>query len=68
MIRGPKKIVSVLMPMYMYTRLKELSGQTDWSLPAYIRQVLRQYLWCLDNDPDTLRSWPTAQKKHPLDG
>ena len=67
MIRGPKKTVGVLMPMRLYERLKALSGETDWTLPAYIRQVLRHYLWCLDNDPDAVRNWPTVQKKTPLD-
>lgn len=67
MIKGPKKAVSVLMPMDLYERMKALSEETSWSLSAYIRQVLKSYLWHLENCPERLEGWRTV-KAHPKDG
>jgi len=54
MIRGPKKSVAVLMPMELYERLKELAEERDKTVPGYIRQVLKRYLWHMENAPETL--------------
>lgn len=48
----PKKAVSVLLPLNRYQRLKELAGQAGYTLPGYIRQVLRVHLRYLDQHPD----------------
>ena len=44
MITGPKKIVSVLMPMELYDQIAQLAQETRRSTPGYIRQVLKKYL------------------------
>lgn len=54
MIRGPKKTVSVLMPQDLYDRVKEQAEKRDRTVPGYIRQVLRCYLWHEENAPETL--------------
>lgn len=54
MIKGPKKTVSVLMPLELYERLTEQAEQTCRSVPAYIRQVLKCYLWHAENEPEVL--------------
>lgn len=62
MIKGPKKTVQVLMPMDLYERLKALADATSLSLPAYIRQVLKSYLWHLENCPEELADWRTVRR------
>lgn len=54
MIRGPKKTVSVLMPQDLYDRVKQQAEKKDRTVPGYIRQVLRRYLWHVEHAPDTL--------------
>lgn len=54
MIRGPKKSVSVLMTLEMYERVKEQAGKKGKTIPGYIRQVLRCYLWHAENAPEVL--------------
>jgi len=54
MIRGPKKSVAVLMPIELYERMKELAEKTGRTVPGYVRQVLKRYLWHMDNAPETL--------------
>ena len=41
---GPKKAVSILLPMKLYEQIKTLSEESQRTTSAYIRQVLRVYL------------------------
>ena len=54
MIRGPKKSVGMVMPLEMYERIKAQAAEKDRSVPSYIRQVLRCYLWHVENAPEAL--------------
>lgn len=54
MIRGPKKTISVLMPIDLYCQIKTQAEKKDRTVSAYIRQVLRRYLWHVENAPETL--------------
>lgn len=45
MSNGPKKTVGVTMPLELYAQLKEQVEKRDRSIPSYIRQVLKRYLW-----------------------
>lgn len=70
MIKGPKKTVSVTMPLEMYEWLKILSEDSSRTLSGYIRQILKGYLWHLKNRPNSMEDWPTVQefyKKRPSD-
>lgn len=62
MIRNPKKTVSVLMPLDLYERLKACSNDTGRSLSAYIRLVLKDYLWHLENRPEMMADWRAARR------
>lgn len=62
MIKGPKKTVSVTIPLEMYEWLKILSEDTSRTLSGYIRQILKAYLWHLENRPDTMGDWPVVQE------
>ena len=53
-ISGPKKTVGVLMPLEMYKKIEEQAEQTSRSVPSYIRQVLKCYLWHVENVPEVL--------------
>ena len=44
MIRGPKKTVSVLLPVELYEELEELAKDASRPLSAYLRQVIRAHL------------------------
>lgn len=65
MIKGPKKTVSVAIPLEQYEWLALLAEESCRSVPAYIRQVLRCYLWHLENCPDSLRDWSVAENYIP---
>ena len=62
MIKGPKKTVSVILPLELYERLAVLAEDTARTVPGYIRQVLKSYLWHLENRPESLKDWPPAQE------
>ena len=62
MIKGPKKTVSVILPLELYEWLAVLAEDTGRSVPGYIRQVLKSYLWHLENRPESLKDWPPAQE------
>ena len=44
MIKGPKKTVSITLPMEEYEKLSALAEESSRRLPAYVRQVLRAHL------------------------
>lgn len=54
MIRGPKKTVGVLMSLKMYDQISMQAKEKDRTVPSYIRQVLRCYLWHVENAPESL--------------
>lgn len=60
MLKGPKKTVGVVMPLELYEWLAVLAEDTGRTVPAYIRQVLKSYLWHLENCPESLRDWEIA--------
>ena len=41
---GPKKAVSVLLPMKLYEQINTLSEESQRTTSAYIRQIIRIYL------------------------
>ena len=41
---GPKKAVSLLLPMKLYEQIKTLSEESQRTTSAYIRQIIRIYL------------------------
>jgi len=43
MMKGPKKTVSVSMPLELYDTLKKLATEDYRSIPNYIRQVLFEH-------------------------
>ena len=51
---GPKNTVCVQLPLDWYDQVKEQAEQLDKTMPGYIRQVLRCYLWHGENAPETL--------------
>lgn len=44
MISGPKKTVSIVLPMELYEELDALAREASRSLPAYLRQVFKAHL------------------------
>lgn len=54
MIKGPKKSVCVLMQMELYERIKEQAEIKNRTMPGYIRQVVKRYLWHVENAPEAL--------------
>lgn len=57
MIRGPKKSVSVLLPLELYETLRTLSQESSRTIPAYIRQILKRYVRHLDECPGGPDDW-----------
>lgn len=62
MIKGPKKTVGVILPMELYEWLAVLAGDTGRTVPEYIRQVLKSYLWYLENRPEAMGECRPAQE------
>ncbi len=54
MIIGPKKSVAVLIPMELYEKVKEQARERYKTIPWYSRQVLKRYLWYVENEPNAL--------------
>ena len=54
MKKGPKKAVGVVMPLELYEQVKEQADRTARTVPGYIRQVLKCYLWYAENAPEAL--------------
>ena len=50
MVNGPKKTETVLMPQELYLTLKRLAQEEGYSLPGYIRQVLKVHVRRLQED------------------
>lgn len=46
-VDDPKKSVTVVLPLDRYQALARLAEQNSYSLPAYIRQVLRNHIQSL---------------------
>lgn len=44
MKRGPRKTVSVVMPLELYDTIKRLAEEDVRSVPSYIRLVLREQI------------------------
>ena len=44
MIKGPKKMVGVLMSLELYDTIKALAEEEGRSIPGYIRLVLQQHV------------------------
>ena len=44
MIRGPKKTISIVIPVELYEELNALAGDTSRSMSAYLRQVIKAHL------------------------
>ena len=44
MIRGPKKVVSVTLPMEIYEMVQLMAEDENRSVPVQIRQIIRRYL------------------------
>lgn len=62
MIKGPKKTVGVILPLELYEWLAALAEDTGRTVPGYIRQVLKSYLWHLENRPEAMRECRPAQE------
>jgi hypothetical protein len=54
MRRGPKKSISVLMPVEFLYRIRVQAEKRNRSVSSYVRQVMRCYLWHEENDPESL--------------
>lgn len=58
MIKGPKKTVSVILPMDLYLEIQNLAHDTCRSVPSYIRQVLKHYLrYCAEHKDNPDDRW-----------
>ena len=55
MKNGPKKTVTILMPVEMYERLNAQAETSSRSLSSYIRQALKCHLLYLDHFPEAFR-------------
>lgn len=44
MKKGPKKTVSIVMPLELYETLKELAKEDVRSIPGYVRLVLQKHI------------------------
>ena len=44
MKKGPRKTVSVIMPLELYETLKKLAEEDVRSIPSYIRLVLMEHI------------------------
>ena len=62
MERGPKKTVSMLLPMKVYEPLKALADADGRPLSAYIRQILRRYIRYMQTHQEPPWDWWPGKK------
>ena len=56
MVRGPKKAVSIVLPLEVYEKLHGMAQENNWRLSPYIRQILRRYLCYVKEHKDDPRN------------
>ena len=44
MAKKPSRVVTILLPMDVYEKIKALADEAGWPLSRYLRQVIRRYL------------------------
>ncbi len=54
MIHGPRKNVNLLMTLELHEQIRIQALKNDRTVPGYIRQVLKRYLWHVENAPEAL--------------
>lgn len=56
-MRKPSRVVTILLPMDVYEEVKELAGKKQWPLSRYLRQMIRRYLCCLEENTEEVQWW-----------
>ena len=67
MISGPKKTISIVVPMDLYEELDALAQDASRSLSAYLRQVLKAHLYYIQRvspHPEHPPHHPGANRGH----
>lgn len=49
MEKKPKKVVTILIPMDVYEKIKALADEAGWPLSRYLRQMIRRYLRAVED-------------------
>ena len=49
-----KKTVHISMSLELYEQIRQQAEMTSRTVPGYIRQVLKRYLWHMANAPESL--------------
>jgi len=57
MIKGPKKTVSLALPLEKYEELKRLAADNCRTVPSYLRKMIYTYLRRLDIAPPDQDDW-----------
>ena len=50
MKKEPRKTVAVAVPMSHYEKLKELARENGYTIPGYIRNLVRRHLTALEKE------------------
>lgn len=57
LIKGPKKTVTILLPLDLYEKLSGRATYNCRTTSGYIRQILKRYMEYLDNQGDQGDEW-----------
>ena len=57
MVKKPKKVVTILLPMDVYEKVKALADEAGWPLSGYLRQMIRRYLRRVESHGDDPENW-----------
>ena len=60
MISGPKKRLTLLLPLELHDRLKAMAEENGRSLSGYVRQILKRYVRHVEAEGE--KGWWTVEK------
>ena len=49
MVKKPTRVVTILLPMDVYEKIKALADEAGWPLSRYLRQMIRRYLHAVED-------------------
>ena len=57
MVKKPTRVVTILLPVDVYEKIKGLADEAGWPLSRYLRQMIRRYLHHVEGTGEQGENW-----------
>ena len=57
MVKKPTRVVTILLPMDVYEKIKAMADEAGWPLSRYLRQMIRRYLHRAEQSGEQGENW-----------